>query len=95
MKYWITPDPLRDDRRLAVDTDVKLTCYSDAQPKDELIYSWYKQVYVVFELFCVNNCCSAYSLPLPGNYVSNSIWNNLNPYESLVTALYLLDDMLL
>uniref|UniRef100_H2YNR1 Uncharacterized protein n=1 Tax=Ciona savignyi TaxID=51511 RepID=H2YNR1_CIOSA len=43
MTYWLTPDPLRDDRSFAVNTDIKLTCHADAAPYSELTYFWYKK----------------------------------------------------
>ncbi|XP_039259628.2 MAM domain-containing glycosylphosphatidylinositol anchor protein 2-like [Styela clava] len=43
MQYWITPDPLSDDKRLTVGKDIKLTCYTEAQPPEELEYLWFKK----------------------------------------------------
>nr|XP_018673408.2 MAM domain-containing glycosylphosphatidylinositol anchor protein 2-like isoform X1 [Ciona intestinalis] len=43
MTYWLTPDPLRDDRSFAVATDIKLTCHVDAAPYSELQYAWFKK----------------------------------------------------
>lgn len=44
MQFWIVPDPLQDDRRLALGSDIRLICNAKAKPTDELVYKWFKQV---------------------------------------------------
>ena len=49
MSYWITPQTFAGSPeiprwRLVENSDVRLTCNAKADPRFELLYSWYKMV---------------------------------------------------